>query len=273
MPTPSVKPSFEELYFGGDVLYGDDFEGASLASWYQQEEYGYIGLMQSNAAYGYSCHALNRFHAFRFLSGRRYNRCLVVGSARGDDVAPIAGLVDAFVALEPAEEWWTDRIGGTPAEYVKPAISGDIPLPAGSVDLVVCLSVLHHIANVSHVLTELKRVLCPGGRLILREPICTMGDWRKPRRGLTPTERGLPPKWLDRVLASLEFRILRKRFCCFPATERLARVLRLKPAYNSAAMVRLDWIFSSLLQWNCTYHRETLYKKVAPAAVFYILEK
>ena len=37
-------------------------------------------------------------------------------------------------------------IGNTPADFIKPIPSGDIPCSDGEFDLVVCLSVLHHKA-------------------------------------------------------------------------------------------------------------------------------
>lgn len=267
-----MADDFAGKYLSGAALYGDDFDQAAVQRWYEAEEHGYFELTRQYTRYVYSYHALNRIHAYRFLTGH-YKCCLAMGCAKGDDVAPLAGRVDRFIAIEPAERWWTDQINGTPTEYMKPSIMGDIPLPTASVDLVVCLGVLHHIPNVSHVFCEMARVLCPGGTMVLREPISTMGDWRKPRRGLTANERGLPPGWLESKARSLGLRVIRSTFCCFPLTSRLARLFRMETIYNSDALVLIDSFTSWLMQWNLHYHRDSPLKKIAPIDKMHILGK
>lgn len=253
-------------------MYGDDFDEAAIKRWFVQEESGYFQLAQSYGSYVYSYHALNQLNAFRFLMGR-YPTCLAMGCARGDDVAPLAAKVDRFVAIEPAEKWWASEINGTPADYMKPSIKGAIPLAKASVDLVVCLGVLHHIPNVTYVFSEMARVLRPGGTMVLREPICTMGDWRKPRPGLTANERGFPPGWIDSKASQWGLQVVRQTYCCFPLTARLARLFHLQGTYNSKALVRLDYLMSWLMQWNLHYHRDSVFKKIAPLDIMYILRK
>lgn len=253
-------------------MYGDDFDEAAIQRWYDEEENGYFHLAQSYKNYIYSYHALNRLHAFRFLTGR-YAVCLAMGCARGDDVAPLAAKVDRFVAIEPAEKWWTSEIRGTPANYMKPTVKGAIPLSTGSVDLVVCLGVLHHIPNATYVFSEMARVLRPGGTMVLREPICTMGDWRKPRPGLTTNERGFPPGWIDSKASLMSLLVVRKAYCCFPLTSRLARLFRLQAAYNNKALVLFDYFTSWLMHWNLHYHRDSVLKKISPLDIMYILRK
>jgi SAM-dependent methyltransferase len=55
-----------------------------------------------------------------------------------------------------------------------PVVSGDaahLPLAAGSVGLVWCVHVLHHLPEPAAVLAEVHRVLRPGGTLILAETV------------------------------------------------------------------------------------------------------
>ena len=50
------------------------------------------------------------------------------------------------------------------------AEDGSIPLEHGAVDLVWCSEVLEHVADGAHLLQEARRVLRPGGRLLLTVP-------------------------------------------------------------------------------------------------------
>lgn len=45
-----------------------------------------------------------------------------------------------------------------------------LPLPADSVDLVVASQLLEHLKNVHHLLLEVRRILAPGGRLVVAVP-------------------------------------------------------------------------------------------------------
>lgn len=47
---------------------------------------------------------------------------------------------------------------------------GSLPLAHGSVDLVWCSEVLEHVADTGHLLLEARRVLRPGGRLLVTVP-------------------------------------------------------------------------------------------------------
>jgi SAM-dependent methyltransferase len=56
---------------------------------------------------------------------------------------------------------------------VRIAPDGTLPLPESSVDVVVSFQVLEHVADISRYLSEARRVLRPGGRLLLS----THGSW------------------------------------------------------------------------------------------------
>jgi SAM-dependent methyltransferase len=258
----------------GRRLYGDDFGIAEIENWYKDEENAYFEMATANrqqsdkSDYGYA--AFNRIHGYRSLAKQRFGTCLVLGCANGQDVKPLAAQVDKFVALEPAEKWWRTEIGGTAAEYIKPAISGDIPLPDACAELAISLGVLHHIPNVSHVVGELARVLKPGGTFVVREPVISMGDWRRPRQGLTKHERGIPPKLFQSILTTHGFRITRATPVMVPVIPRFARLLGIGYAYNSSWLVRLDAVLSRLLWRNFRYHRVALLHKFAPTAMFII---
>lgn len=69
------------------------------------------------------------------------------------------------------------------------ADSGRLPLDSGSVDLVLCHQLLHHCSDPDSVLAELRRVLAPGGWLLIAESCRAFLEWwpvrllfRHPRR-------------------------------------------------------------------------------------------
>ena len=49
-------------------------------------------------------------------------------------------------------------------------LEGALPLDDGEIDLVWCTEVLEHVADTAHTLSEIRRVLHTGGRLLLTTP-------------------------------------------------------------------------------------------------------
>lgn len=235
-------------------------------------DWGISAYLGGGQLYGY--HRLNWFHGFSRIPAQKYRQCLVLGSGNGEDVRPIADRVEHFYVVEPARPWWRDEIGGTPATYVEPAVSGAIALPENSCDLIVVLDVLHHIPNVSAVLRELGRVAKLGGWLVMREPITSMGDWRRPRPGLTKHERGIPEAILRRLVAENGYLAEYWKPVMTPFTPRLAKLFRVGPYYNHIGFVYFDLLLSLLLGWNRgRYHRQSVLSKFAPGSVFLVARK
>lgn len=119
-------------------------------------------------------------------------------------------------------------------------------------------------------MAELYRVLKPNGYLLLREPTVSMGDWRKPRRGLTKRERGIPVDILKGIISSNGFRVLVEKRCDFSLTSRLG-FLSSEQVYNSYVIVRIDKALCSLFKWNKKYHATNLFHKLRPTSIFYVL--
>jgi SAM-dependent methyltransferase len=261
-------------YFSGRKLYGDDLDEAGRKRWFEDERYGYYEIAQKRPqSYRYVYDGLNEFHAYRHLGKRKFNRCLAFGCARGDEVMPIVDKVGSFVAIEPAEQWWSDSIGGVPAIYIKPNEDGSLPCDDGACDLATCFGVLHHIPNVTDVISEIGRVMAPGGTFLLREPIHTMGDWRRPRRGLTRHERGLPLDWLKTTLQRAGFRVERQALCMFHPAVRVSRMLGVTAPYASTTYARVDAALSAAMSWIVLYHRNDALHRLAPSCVFLVLRK
>ena len=255
-------------YLSGEALYGDAFGLPELTEWYRDEEEAYYELTLSEVGgYKYAYHAMNLHYAYSKLQGRSFGLCLAFGCAAGDDVAPLAGQVTEFLCVEPCERFWHNKVGDKRARFLKPAVTGEVPLPDRSADLVVCLSVLHHIPNVSFILTEFARVLAPRGILVLREPVISMGDWSRLRPGLTKHERGIPVSYLRARLQNLGLAVLSETLCGFPLIPRVGKLLGVPHAYNSRALVWLDHALSFLMQWNLHYHRDSVWKKFAPSQI------
>lgn len=261
-------------YFSGERLYGDDFTIEQIQEWFADEAEGYANLgAKEKDKYHYVYHRLNIAHGFKFIRDRRFNEVLGLGSAYGDEFRPILHDVDQVTILDPSDAFSdVKEIFGTPCNYIKPRSHGNMPFERRQFDLVTCLGVMHHIPNVSHVMSECYRCLKDQGFMLLREPIVSMGDWRLPRAGLTKRERGIPLDILDRIIQHVGFNIRHRSLCNFPLIPRVANKLGIA-AYNNYVLTVADSLLSQLFSWNIKYHRTKMHEKFAPASVFYVLEK
>ncbi|RZL10283.1 MAG: class I SAM-dependent methyltransferase [Rubrivivax sp.] len=259
-------------YLEGQALYGDDMGPAEVEAWFRDEEEGYADMFGENDALGYEYHALNRYHGYRHIQHRSFKRLLGFGSAYGDELLPVLDSADAVTIIDPSDAFARSMVHGKPVTYVKPKPDGQLPLPSNGFDLVTCLGVLHHIPNVSAVMREIGRVLEPGGYMLLREPVVSMGDWRQPRRGLTKRERGIPIHIMRGIIEASGMDIVCETLCAFPTTHRMFRPLRRDP-FNSDFMTRFDAVLSSLFAWNLHYHSKNPFQRLRPTAGCFVLRK
>lgn len=261
-------------YFAGDKLFGEDLSRAEIDAWLESEKEGYAQLGAGNrSAYRYSYHALNDFHHFRHIRGRHFARALGIGSAYGDEFAPIADQIAEITILDPSDAFAGETLlYGKPCTRVKPGPSHELPFEAGSFDLITCFGVLHHIPKVTQTLRECHRVLAAGGMFLLREPIVSMGDWRQVRPGLTRNERGIPRNLFEQIVGGAGFTVVSKSLCNFRPVAVLSAKFGIA-AYNSRRLVHADAVLSRLSGWNYTYHRLTRAEKLAPASLAFVLRK
>ena len=276
MNAPTTRlppPTVDELE--GRALYGDNFTPEQIAIWFAEEEDGYYRLTngQAQADAGDPFHYLvsDTYHYYRHIDDRRFEVCLALGCADGSDVAHLGPRVGRFIGIEPAETWWSGELGGRPAEFRKPRPDGLIDLPDASIDLVTAFSVLHHIPNVSVVFAELARVLRPGGVMLLREPVVSMGDFRQPRVGLTAHERGIPLALLERLFRANGLTVQRGTVARINGFFRVLQALGLPG--NSRWAVVIDAWASRLLRFNLHYWRRNVWQKISPHAGLFILLK
>jgi SAM-dependent methyltransferase len=263
----------EELALRGELLWGDDFDARAIEAWYEDEREGYASLY-SERVRKYEYNALNWHHGFRFLPEvRRKLRVLCLGGAYGDELLPIIDSVEFADVVEPGTVFAHESLQGVPLRYVQPRRDGLLPFGAGTFDLITCFGTLHHIPNVSTVVRECYRCLATGGYAIFREPVIAMGDWRRPRPGLTRRERGLPLRIFRTILVGAGFRVIHESRCVFPFTTRvIARLLR-RPVFDSAVAVWLDAITSSAFAWNQVYWRRRVVEKIGPTAACFVVAR
>jgi len=260
-------------YLAGERLYGEDLSPAEMENWYAEEAEGYASLGAADrTSYSYSYHELNIRHGFRYLPNRVFNHVLGLGAAWAEELLPIVDRVRQITVLEPSSAFLRNELRGVPVHYVRPGQLGAFPFDDCTFDLATCFGVLHHIPNVSFVAGELARCLKPGGFLLLREPIISMGDWRGARRGLTVRERGIPLPLLREILAAVGLLVVRERLTGFTP---LLRVLsRFGIAiYKHKSLTIVDEAVCGMLRYRLRYHATNVFQKIRPSAVYMVVGK
>lgn len=261
------------VYFSGEKLYGDDFTYQQIKEWYQDEENGYADLgAKDKSDYKYAYHALNELLGYKYLKNKNFENALGFGSAYGDELFPVINKIKHVTIIDPSDAFVNDHVHGVPCRYEKPSIDGKLPFEDNKFDLITCFGVLHHIPNVTFVINEMRRCLSDNGYMLLREPITSMGDWRKPRSGLTKRERGIPATIFEKVITDAGLVIVSKNYCAFPVIYKILSKMNVSP-FNSKAAVVADKLASMLFSWNRKYHATTFLEKLRPTAIFYVLKK
>ena len=275
------RDTFEARFLSGAELYGDDFEGAELESWFEDEREGYASLGAGAAdddqvvGHEYGYHELNRRHGFRYLPRtQRFRHALGVGSARGLEFEPLVHRLDAVTILEPSDTLHGGPLSnGVQPHYVKPSPDGSMPFGDDTFDLILCFGTLHHIPNVSRVVTEMARVTEPGGYVLVREPIISMGDWRTVRKpGVTKRERGIPLAVMKRIVRDAGLEVDHESLCVFPLLPRVGKLLG-RAAYRSRSLTLIDDFSSRVTRPLYRYHATTPAQKIRPTSVFLVCRK
>jgi len=259
-------------YLDGKRLFGDDFSYGEIRQWYEDEKEAYAELGSKNREeYTYVYHALNNYYGYSLLPQQSFSHVLGFGSAYGDEFLPFLKKIKDLTIIESSEHFKNVNLG-IPVKYISPNISGVLNFPDGHFDLITSFGVLHHIPNVSTLIKEMARCTKKGGYLLIREPLVSMGDWRKKRKNLTTHERGIPLDIFRKIIRTNNLEIISEQKCIFPLISLLGSSLRIK-TYNSPWLVKLDRIFSVLFSWNNRYHPASVFQKVRPTSVFYVLKK
>jgi SAM-dependent methyltransferase len=263
-------------YLNNKALYGDDFTIEQIANWYNQEKEAYANLGSKNPeTYSYGYHALNNLHGFSYIKGEHFNNVLGLGAAWGHEFDVIIDRISNLHIIEPSDNLRSEKIGNIKPVYIAPEVSGIIYYPKEYFDLVTSFGTLHHIPNVSYVISELLRVTKKGGYILIREPVISMGDWTKPRKGLTANERGIPLNIFRDILARHPVKIINEGLC-FTMTAFLQRIwikFSKRPIFTFKSYVLLDKWLSKMFCLNLHYHATSKRHRIAPQSVFYVLKK
>jgi SAM-dependent methyltransferase len=267
-----MSQSLDPRYLSGQRLYGDDFTAEQVDRWFADEAEAYVELYAGNPRYEYGYRAVNVRHGFRHLPRRPYATVLGLGSGYGDELSPIQERIGRLIIIESSEAYRAKPALTVPTDWRAATPDGSFDLSGASVDLATCFGVLHHIPNVRRVVLELGRVIRPEGYLLLREPIISMGDWTRPRAGLTPHERGIPLRILRSVLREAEFQIKHETLCFFTGTSVLARYTHTAP-FDHASVVALDAVASRVMRFNYRYHATRWWQRIRPTSVFVVARR
>ncbi|MBS0171641.1 MAG: methyltransferase domain-containing protein [Nitrospira sp.] len=270
-PAPEETNPLED-YLSGRKLYGDDFTLEQIDTWFKDEKEGYAELGAKNReTYRYPYHALNSLHGFRYLTKSHFSHALGLGAAYGDEFEPLASKIEKISIVEPSNAFASNAVCGIPATYVPPDPSGVLPFAARTFDLVTCLGVLHHIPNVTFIVSEISRCMRKGGYALIHEPVVSMGDWTRMRPGLTKHERGIPLRLFREILKQNKLRIENEALCVFPGVQRVGAVGA--SVYNNRAWTAIDGMLCRLFGSNLSYHTESIWKKLRPTSAYFVVTR
>lgn len=118
----------------------------------------------------YLMHIATYRFAEPFAQGKRV---LDFGCGSGYGSARMAEIAESVEAVDVAE----DAIAHAREKFLRPNLhftridpSAPLPFADASFDTVLSFQVFEHVTNVDHYLCEIRRVLCPGGTLVLVTP-------------------------------------------------------------------------------------------------------
>jgi ubiquinone/menaquinone biosynthesis C-methylase UbiE len=115
-------------------------------------------------------HAAEEMAIKRLLKGKKFKQAVDVGGGYGRLSKLLANYADKVTLAEPSKQQLDMAaiyLKETPSVERKLLQAADLKMKAGSADLVLVVRVLHHLPDPMIELTEIARVLKPGGTFIL----------------------------------------------------------------------------------------------------------
>ena len=169
-------------------------------------------------------------HAQRLVGGKTEGRALDIGTGPGQIVLKLARRLPRwqFVGVDRSTNMIQKARAGAAAEGERVqffvADGNRLSFPDGSFDLVMCNSVLHHLAEPQRVLGEVARLVKPGGAVLIR-------DLRRPSRLAYP----LYVRWHGRHYSGLMYKLYRASVRAAYTVAELEELLRQSPLRASDA--------------------------------------
>jgi ubiquinone/menaquinone biosynthesis C-methylase UbiE len=174
-------------------------------------------------------------HAARLVTGREAGCALDIGTGPGQIVLKLARRLPAWqlmgVDRSPNMIRQANAAAGINLPGGGPAGRGDearvrflvadgsrVPFPDASFDLVMCNSVLHHLAQPQRLFAEVARLVTPDGAILIR-------DLRRPSRLTYP----LHVRWYGRHYSGLMYKLYRASVRSAYTVAELAEMLRTSP--------------------------------------------
>lgn len=275
----SLPPLPSNEIKNGAKLFGDDLAAEGLEIWFAQEKEAFYEDNDGNSE-------IDHWYTYmRYINERLgFSQVRNVGSGSILVIGPGSGIeVDNFLSvnknwkvsfLEASDNFKKElKARFSNSVVLDPEISGKINMHSNSVDLICAFSVLHHIPNVSYVMGELSRVLKPGGKVLVREPCSSMGDWGYVRSA-TPNERGIPKRLLCEIGAKHGLKIANSPVpIAFAPLNTFMGTFLKKIKLPVQLVYVVDRMISKLLCLNDHYWRDSFRKKMGPSAYFYVFKK
>lgn len=276
----SLPNNISKSIKSGVSLAGDDFSGSQLERWYAQEKEGYYEKHPLTEApdpwYAYMRY-VNEVLFFSTVSKNITSGSGVfLGSGSGIEAKKFYQSNTNWTLnfVESSDNFRSELLSNfIGSNVIESNVDGNINLESNSNDIVCAFSVLHHIANVTHVVNEIYRVTKPGGVFFVREPCSSMGDWRF-TRSATPNERGISKKFMIKAATDAGFYI--KKYpvpIVFEPINKCLSKIGLLDKIPLQLVYLVDRILSLVLSFNDHYWRDRLYKKFGPSAYAYIFYK
>ena len=159
----------------------------------------------------------------KFIGNNLHQYALDAGCGRGLYTRILIKHAKRVAALDYSENSINTlkrRLGHLPHLSLYVGSADNLPFEAEQFDLVLHCEVLEHIENDRKVLSELFRVLQPGGRLIISVPVppAPYNDSEHVREGYTLDE-------ISQLLQNSGFEILRHEYCMFKFSKKLMQLL------------------------------------------------
>jgi ubiquinone/menaquinone biosynthesis C-methylase UbiE len=181
----------------------------------------------------------------KFIGNNLHEYALDAGCGRGLYTRILLKRAKKVAALDYSKnsiDTLKRRLGHLPHLSLYVGSADNLPFEAEQFDLVLHCEVLEHIENDRKVLSELFRVLQPGGRLIISVPVppAPYNDSEHVREGYTLDQ-------ISQFLHNSGFEILRHEYCMFKFSKKLMQFL---VWWGQKTRIRLPSLFLLPVYWE-----------------------